>query len=585
MDAIASYLTSFFEPNKQPSPIEEAKAKGKLSLNETRVIDLPSTVKVKKGMFVCAPLASNGDSDLSECYKKIFETAVDNKVKTLLVPTFSTGLNGYAHEDAARIAVNEVFNFLQNNPLIDIHVQFVVYQNRNGSVCDEKNADAYQTMLNKLAPYLSDNKQRVSCCKSQIQYMDADMVVIPVDNDLNPGAVYGAIESASREASAPKPFTSTIWSEGGEDKQAPVQLDAFTYHLNPILTEDIFFADIFPSLERKDIGTLSCVNHQFNKALLEKSILNSFYGKDWGTKRSIFEVFPIIPVFFREEGLMVCWYTGNFFPTKGIRCLELPITQLSEAVRRVPIQEGGFKTATVVNSFPTFLVVGSKQVHYEQQCSKEEPGTISKHPHIFQQFIDNSTYAQQINLAVTYDAFGDNSVVSTTEIQALKAAIASQKANLSGLVFVYKNISPLVVMTMSLLGVFSIPAFFTAHTKKLDLNEQSKEEFNIVLDIKIKQSDRVRAISDEQVLISCYSRFKYLGSRMSDGLYVVSLETTDENEGSLPAGFDNWVNKRGEIPRCEKMTSSMLMNNVKILAESAKKSNLVSAEFKMFFDA
>lgn len=184
---------------QQFSPIQIAIAQtnGKLCLNETAVVDLTGTVGAKKGMFVCAPLQENGIDKLRQCYKAIFQVAVENNVKLLSVPTFSTGFKGYSNEEAAKIAIKTACDFLECNAGLDLHIIFVVYQSEDKTTVDQPNADAYQNALNHFKSSANANSDRLSCVKSQIQYLPADMVVAPVDIDFQaPGAVYQAISKA-----------------------------------------------------------------------------------------------------------------------------------------------------------------------------------------------------------------------------------------------------------------------------------------------------------------------------------------------------------------------------------------------------
>jgi len=184
---------------QQCSPIQIAIAEtnGKLRLNETAVVNLTGTVAAKKGMFVCAPLQESGIDGLRECYQTIFQVAADDNVKLLSVPTFSTGFRGYSHEEAAKVAIKAACDFLESNAGLDLHIIFVVYQSEDKTSLDQSNADAYQHALNHFQSSANAESKRLSCVKSQIQYLPADMVVIPVDIDFQAsGAVYQAITNA-----------------------------------------------------------------------------------------------------------------------------------------------------------------------------------------------------------------------------------------------------------------------------------------------------------------------------------------------------------------------------------------------------
>lgn len=82
---------------------------------------------------------SNKDNnELSMCYKKSLEICEANGLRTIVFPPISVGLNGYNSISAAKIAVNSVLEYLNDNP--------------NGPIvifCVEKEEDikAYHSLL------------------------------------------------------------------------------------------------------------------------------------------------------------------------------------------------------------------------------------------------------------------------------------------------------------------------------------------------------------------------------------------------------------------------------------------------------
>lgn len=63
-----------------------------------------------------------GEADLlASCYRKSLELAVANSCRTVAFPAISTGIYRYPREDAARIAVSTVADFLQQDvPVAEI---------------------------------------------------------------------------------------------------------------------------------------------------------------------------------------------------------------------------------------------------------------------------------------------------------------------------------------------------------------------------------------------------------------------------------------------------------------------------------
>ncbi|GET23661.1 O-acetyl-ADP-ribose deacetylase [Prolixibacter denitrificans] len=54
---------------------------------------------------------------LASCYRRSLEIAVEHKLKSIAFPNISTGVYHFPKEEAARIAVAEVKQFVENSPL------------------------------------------------------------------------------------------------------------------------------------------------------------------------------------------------------------------------------------------------------------------------------------------------------------------------------------------------------------------------------------------------------------------------------------------------------------------------------------
>ena len=57
----------------------------------------------------------NEDFLLSNCYRNSLKLASENNIKTIAFPAISTGVYGFPHERAAKIAINEVKKVLEEN--------------------------------------------------------------------------------------------------------------------------------------------------------------------------------------------------------------------------------------------------------------------------------------------------------------------------------------------------------------------------------------------------------------------------------------------------------------------------------------
>ncbi len=70
------------------------------------------------------------DALLASCYRRSLELALENGIKTIAFPNISTGVYQFPIGRAAKIAINEVKSFLEQNEVID-EVIFVNFSKDN----------------------------------------------------------------------------------------------------------------------------------------------------------------------------------------------------------------------------------------------------------------------------------------------------------------------------------------------------------------------------------------------------------------------------------------------------------------------
>lgn len=78
---------------------------------------------------------------LGSCYENSLKLAIANNVKSIAFPNISTGIYRFPKELAAKIAINKVFQFIQNNGAIE-QVNFVCF--------DDENYRIYSQLLSSL---------------------------------------------------------------------------------------------------------------------------------------------------------------------------------------------------------------------------------------------------------------------------------------------------------------------------------------------------------------------------------------------------------------------------------------------------
>lgn len=87
---------------------------------------------------------SGEEQDLSGAYRRSLEVAAENGLRTVAFPSISTGIYGYPIEEAARVALGTVMEYLEDNPgTLDL-VRFVLFT--------ESDYETYSEALNDLQP-------------------------------------------------------------------------------------------------------------------------------------------------------------------------------------------------------------------------------------------------------------------------------------------------------------------------------------------------------------------------------------------------------------------------------------------------
>jgi len=112
-----------------------------------------ASAKITKGyrlparhvIHAVGPVYRNGKSGEAEklagCYRTALKLAVEHGCKSIAFPAISCGVYGYPMEQAARIAVREVADFLEEHAEIE-RVIFVLF--------DERGLKTYRSILNEL---------------------------------------------------------------------------------------------------------------------------------------------------------------------------------------------------------------------------------------------------------------------------------------------------------------------------------------------------------------------------------------------------------------------------------------------------
>jgi O-acetyl-ADP-ribose deacetylase (regulator of RNase III) len=115
------------------------RASGPELLEECRPLDGCPTgeAKITKGynlhakyvIHTVGPIYQGTKEDsqyLANCYQNSLQLAVENNITSIAFPAISCGVYGYPIQDASRIAIKTVYNFLKTNTLIKT-VVFILF--------------------------------------------------------------------------------------------------------------------------------------------------------------------------------------------------------------------------------------------------------------------------------------------------------------------------------------------------------------------------------------------------------------------------------------------------------------------------
>ena len=69
--------------------------------------------------------------DLKNCYYNSLELCKEKRLKTIAFPCIATGLYGFSQDEASKIAIKTIKDYLKDNPNTFNHIIFNVFKNPN----------------------------------------------------------------------------------------------------------------------------------------------------------------------------------------------------------------------------------------------------------------------------------------------------------------------------------------------------------------------------------------------------------------------------------------------------------------------
>jgi len=122
-----------------PSIMAELKAKYKGCPTGSAVITGGGNLKAKYVIHAVGPRYSGSPKDaelLSSAYRKSLELCTEQRISSIAFPSISTGVYGYPVEEASRIALKTVADYLKEHPEIQF-ARFVLFDARTYRAYEE----------------------------------------------------------------------------------------------------------------------------------------------------------------------------------------------------------------------------------------------------------------------------------------------------------------------------------------------------------------------------------------------------------------------------------------------------------------
>ncbi len=112
-----------------PAILEECKKLGGCRTGDAK-ITTGGKLPAKRVIHAVGPIYRDGRHSepelLASCYRRSLEVAVENRLRTVAFPAISCGAYGYPLDEAARIALRTVADFVKAHEGIDL-VRFVLF--------------------------------------------------------------------------------------------------------------------------------------------------------------------------------------------------------------------------------------------------------------------------------------------------------------------------------------------------------------------------------------------------------------------------------------------------------------------------
>ncbi len=126
--------------------LEECRSLGGCETGDAK-ITTGGSLKAKYVIHTVGPIyrgGNRGEEDLlASCYRRSLEIASENGIKGISFPAISTGVYGYPIDEASRVALRTVIEYIKNHDDLD-QVRFILFTSDDLEVYEE----ALEELLN-----------------------------------------------------------------------------------------------------------------------------------------------------------------------------------------------------------------------------------------------------------------------------------------------------------------------------------------------------------------------------------------------------------------------------------------------------
>jgi len=123
-----------------PLLLEECRALGGCKTGQAKITkgyDLPAKYVIHTVGPVYRQAEGREAELLAECYKNCLELAKEKLLCTVAFPAISTGVYRFPKKEAAKIAINTVKKFIEDNPEAFQEIVFVLFNQENYQIYDD----------------------------------------------------------------------------------------------------------------------------------------------------------------------------------------------------------------------------------------------------------------------------------------------------------------------------------------------------------------------------------------------------------------------------------------------------------------